>query len=135
MTLSVESQQENSASFLVQFNRELDGPQVGSDDCLSFTLNIGATANEREFTISIPIHEKDATSTGRTVRYTVRSGNDTFTDTRTDQNAGPEAAFYEATITVPANEDQIFFEICSPRQGGDSFGIGAVVVTLSLIHI
>ena len=43
MTLSVESFRENSASFLVQFNRELDGPaSSGGDDCLSFTLDVGA---------------------------------------------------------------------------------------------
>lgn len=34
MTLSVESQLENSASFLVQFNRELDGPASNGDDYL-----------------------------------------------------------------------------------------------------
>ena len=32
MTLSVESFRENSASFLLQFDRELDGPRVNSDD-------------------------------------------------------------------------------------------------------
>ena len=130
MTLSVESFRENSASFLVQFNRELDGPaSSGGDDCLSFTLDVGAQPVNRNFTVSIPVHEKDATSTDRTVRYTVTSGGQSVSETRTEQNSGPEAAFYEIDITVPANEDRVTFEICSPDRGGDSFGVGAVVLS------
>ena len=128
MTLSVESFLENSASFLVQFDRELDGPSANGDDCLGFSLNVGSELNDREFVISIPIHEKD-NGTDRFVEFSVSSGGNTVSDRRADQTNGPEASLYTATIVVPANEDRIFFEICSPDQDGDSFGIGAVVVS------
>ena len=119
---------ENSASFLVQFDRELDGPTANRDDCLGFSLNVGSEFNDREFVISIPIHEKD-NGTDRFVEFSVSSGGNTVSDRRADQTNGPEASLYTATIVVPANEDRIFIEICSPDQVGDSFGIGAVVVS------
>ena len=129
MTLSVESFRENSASFLLQFDRELDGPRVNSDDCISFSLNVGAEDVARDFVVSLPIHEKDATSSNRTVSYTITSGNNTVSQTRHQQNAGPEAAQYNATIRVPANQNTLRIELCSPASDGDSFGIGAVVVS------
>jgi len=103
ITLSVESELENSASFLVEFNRELDGRRAGE---VGFSVNVGSEPNDRDFTISIPVHEKDASGANRAVRYTVSSGSNTFTDTRTDQNAGPEASLYEATITVPTCQSE-----------------------------
>ena len=129
MTLSVESFLENSSSFLAQFNRELDGTHdLGGDDCLSFSLNIGVEEIDREFIVSLPIHEKDRTNSNRTVSYTITAGSNIVSDTRNEQNAGPEAAFYETTITVPANESIMTIEVCSPQGNGDSFGIGAIVV-------
>ena len=118
----VEREEEGSASFLIQFNRELHGGSVGQDDCLSFTLNVGSENFERDFDVMIPIHEKDGTTAGRTVRYTIRAGNQTITRTRSDLTNGPEASLYEETITVPAGVGNISIQVCSP-------------LNLSLIHI
>ena len=131
----IEREEQGSASFLVQFNRELHGASVGQDDCLSINLNVGSENFDRDFDIMLPIHEKDGTTEGRTVRYTITSGNQTITRTRSDLTNGPEASLYEETIRVPAGQSRIRIEVCSPRADGDSFGVGAVSVSLSLIHI
>ena len=65
----------------------------------------------------------------RTVEYTITAGSQTIMRTRTEQNSGPEAAMYDETITVPAGVGTLNVEVCSPRVGGDSFGIGAVSVS------
>ena len=111
----VERNETGSASFLVQFNRELHGESVGQDDCLSVTLNVGAEGFDRDFDIMLPIHEKDGTTQGRTVQYRITAGNQTINRTRSDLTNGPEASLYEETIRVPA-------------------GVGSIQI-LSLIHI
>jgi len=127
--LSVESRLENSSSFLVEFDRELHGGAANQNDCISFSLNVGAEDVARDFVVSIPIHEKDVTTPNRFVDYTVTSGSNEVSERRFEQNAGPEAALYNATIRVPRNENVIRIEVCSPLRDGDSFGLGAIVVS------
>ena len=127
MALYVERNSENSASALIQFDREFH-----EDGCTSRTVLLDDSPESRNFDILVPIHEKS--DDGREVRVLVqaRNGSNVLTDidrTFTAQNAGEEAAMYTLSLNAPQNADRLVVNICSPQNNGDSFGAGSVAVS------
>ena len=128
-SIAVYSEREMTNASSAQLIYDLEFNQNG---CSPMTVNVGEGSANRNFEIRVPVHEKG--DDGRTVRIeaealrggsVVRSASETFSD----QNAGNEAALYTLDINnVPGDADQIRIKVCSPTSGGDSFGVGSVIV-------
>ncbi|PHN07243.1 hypothetical protein CRP01_06335, partial [Flavilitoribacter nigricans DSM 23189 = NBRC 102662] len=132
IALYIERVSDNGSSAFQPLNQELYRGS-SADDCITEMLQIGGGDVARDIKVSVPIHEKD---NSRTVSVSVKVKNNSNQVLASDSqvfstaNAGSEAALYEMTLAnVPGTGTNVEVTVCSPYPGGDSFGVGAVVVS------
>ena len=131
IAIYTERQAQGASSFQATYDSEFH-----NNGCIQRTFNIGASSINRDFTLSVPIHEKSDDGREVVIEVDVRDGNstlNTITRTFTNQNRGEEASLYNIDIdNVPTRADNFRLRVCSPSNNGDSFGVGSVFVGTDL---
>ena len=131
IAIYTERQAQGSSAFQATYDLEFH-----NNGCVQRTIQIGDSSIDRDFELSVPVHEKSDDGREVVIEVDVRDGNttlNTISRTFTAQNAGEEASLYNLNINgVPARADNFRLRVCSQTGNGDSFGVGSVFVGTDL---